>query len=130
MILEKKGKDWGRKEKIERSERRKKNGRTQRTPLSQREEKEKNIRQTQMPKPLPQLLHHLLSDTGLLIKLLEFIPLGRARVASDRRNINHAIPVLDKSAPLDGNFQVGNVVQDPAHQLLVLVLADPLDEGV
>lgn len=83
-----------------------------------------------MPKPLPQLLHHLLPDTRLLVEPLKLVAFRRARVAANRADIDHAVAVLDERAALDGDVQVGNVVQDEAHQLLVLVLADILDEAV
>ena len=53
-----------------------------------------------------------------------------ARVTSDGRNVDHAVAELDKGSALDGDVEVGDVVQDELDQLLVLVLADPLDEAV
>lgn len=35
-----------------------------------------------------------------------------------------------RHAPLDGNVEVGNVVEDEADELLVLLLAEPLDEAL
>lgn len=87
------------------------------------------IRQPQVRKFPLQRLHHRLPDRMLLVIPLELVPLRVTCISSNRRNIHHPIPELDKCAPLDGNIQVGNVCQHPVDQRLVLCLADPLDEG-
>lgn len=83
-----------------------------------------------MSKPLPQLLHKRLPDVVLLVVFLIVIPLLRARVPADGADVDHAVAELNECAALDGDVQVGNVVQAESDQLLVLVLADPLDEAV
>ena len=66
----------------------------------------------------------------LQIKLLILVALLHGSVPADRAHVDHAVPELDKRAALDGDVQVRDVVQDEAHELLVVVLADPLDERV
>ena len=83
-----------------------------------------------MAKLLLELLHELLAHTVLFVILLKIVPLLDAGVAANGRHINHAVAELDEGAALDGDVQVGDVMQDEAHQLLVLLLADPLDEAV
>lgn len=83
-----------------------------------------------MAKLFPEGGNKLFSNFGVLIKRLKVITLLVARVTTDRANINHAIAKLDKRATLDGDVQVGNVVQAEIDELLVLRLADPLDEAV
>jgi len=83
-----------------------------------------------MPEPTPQLVDELGPDPVDLVVPLELEPLGLAGVPPDGADIDHAVAELDEGAPLDGDVEVGDVVQDEAHELLVLVLADPLDEAV
>jgi hypothetical protein len=83
-----------------------------------------------MPKLLSQLLNKQLANPMLLVVLFVVVALLCAGVAPNGRHVDHAIAKLDKGAALDGDVEVGNVVQDEAHQLLVLRLADPLDEAV
>lgn len=66
----------------------------------------------------------------LEIKLLVLVALLDRSIPSDRADIDHAIAELDESTALHGDVQVGDVVQDELDQLLVVVLADPLDEAV
>ena len=89
-----------------------------------------NVRQTKMAKLFLESGHKLFSNLGLFIKRLKLIALLVARVTTDGANIDHAVAKLDKRAALDGDIQVGNVVQAEVDQLLVLRLADPLDEAV
>lgn len=72
----------------------------------------------------------LLPDLGLLVKGLEVVPLLGAGVPADGADVNHAVAELDKSSPLDGDVEVGDVVQAEVCELLVLGLADPADEAV
>lgn len=83
-----------------------------------------------MPKPLPQPLHHLPPHTPLLVKPLKLLPLLIARVAPDGGDVDHPVPELDERPPLDGDVEVGDVVQDKLDEVFVVVLADVLDEGV
>lgn len=66
----------------------------------------------------------------LLVVFLILIPLLDARVPAHGRHIDHAVPKLDKRAPLDGHVEIRNVMQQDLDQLLVFLLADPLDEAV
>lgn len=66
----------------------------------------------------------------LEIKFLILIALLNRSIPANRAHIDHAIAELHKRAALHGDIQVGDVVQDELDQLLVVVLADPLDEAV
>ena len=66
----------------------------------------------------------------LEIKLLVLIALLDRSIPANRAHIDHAIAELHKSTTLDRDIQISNVVQDELDQLLVVVLADPLDERV
>ena len=83
-----------------------------------------------MTKLLPQSRHELLPDLVLQIKLLIIIPLLSARIPANGADIDHPIPEFDEGASLDGDVKLREISQDEVHQLLVLVLAEPLDEGV
>lgn len=83
-----------------------------------------------MPKLLPHLRDHRLANLMLLIKRLIIVALLGARITADGGNIDHAVAELDEGAALDGDVEVGDVVEDPADELLVGLLADPLDEAV
>ena len=83
-----------------------------------------------MPEPAPQLVDELGPDAVDFIVALELEPLGVAGVPADGTDVDHAVAELDEGAPLDGDVEVGDVVQHEAHEFLVLVLADPLDEAV
>jgi hypothetical protein len=89
-----------------------------------------HIRKTQIRELLPNSMHKLLANLMLEIKLLILIALLDCSIPANRADIDHAIAELDKRAALHGDVQVGDVVQDEAHQLLVVVLANPLDETV
>lgn len=88
----------------------------------------RNIRKTQVRELLLDSLHEFLANLVLQIKLLVLIALLHRGVPANRAYVDHAVPELDESTPLHRNVQVRDVVQDEAHELLVVVLADPLDE--
>jgi hypothetical protein len=79
---------------------------------------------------LLQLVDKGLADLGLVIVVLEVETLLGGGVAADGADVDHAVAELDKGAALDGDVEVGNVVEAKVDELLVLVLADPLDEAV
>lgn len=83
-----------------------------------------------MAKHLLQHSHELLPHLVLIVIRIERQPLLITSIPPHGRNINHAIPELDKSAPLDGDVQIRNVVQTEVRQLLPAVLPDLLDEAV
>ena len=83
-----------------------------------------------MAEALAQLLDEGLAHAVLNVVLLVGVALGGARVTANGRNVDHAVAELDKGAALDGDVEVGDVVQHEAHQLLVLLFADVLDEAV
>ncbi len=89
----------------------------------------KDARQVQVSEPLPQLLDEGGPDAVLEIVLLEGEALLEIGIAADRRDVDHAVAELDKGAALDGDVEVGDVVQDEVDELFVLSLADPLDEA-
>lgn len=88
------------------------------------------IRKPQVAKLLLENRNKLLSDLGLLVVGLKLVSLLCAGVPADGADVDHAVAELDERSSLDGDVQVGDVVQDKVGQLLVLVLADPLDEAV
>lgn len=71
-----------------------------------------------------------LANLGGLVVGLEGVTLLVASVTADRADVDHAVAELDKGTALDGDVEVGNVVQTEVGKLLPLVLADPLDEAV
>jgi hypothetical protein len=79
---------------------------------------------------LSESLNKLLSHLRVLVKGLEIIALLGAGVSANRWHIDHAVAKLDKGSALDGDVEVGNVVQAEVGELFVLVLADPFDEAV
>lgn len=64
------------------------------------------------------------------IVLLELIALRDAGVSANRADVHHSISELDKGTSLDWNIQVGNVVKNELDQLLVVVLANVIDESL
>ena len=66
----------------------------------------------------------------LQIEFLIVQSLLNTRVPPNRRNVDHAIPELDKRAGLDGDVQIGNVPQDEVDERRVFFLSQPADEGL
>ena len=58
-----------------------------------------------MTKLILEGLDELGPDTGLLVVRLELVPLRGARVPAHGRDVDHAVPELDKGAPLDGDVE-------------------------
>lgn len=83
-----------------------------------------------MTKALPQLSDKRLSNLRLLVVRLKLLALLDAGVSADGADVDHAVAELDKGAPLDGDVEIGDVVEAEVGKLLVLVLADPADEVV
>ena len=83
-----------------------------------------------MTESLLESCHKLLPDLGLVVKGVKVVPLLGGSVPADGADVDHAVAELDKGAPLDGDVEVGDVVQAEVDELLVLLLADPLDEAV
>lgn len=83
-----------------------------------------------MAEALAQLLDKLLAHVVLLVVLLVVVALLDGGVAADGADVDHAVAELDKGAALDGDVEVGDVVQAEADELLVLGLAEPADEAV
>jgi hypothetical protein len=89
-----------------------------------------HIRKPQIRELLPHSLHKLLANLMLKIELLILVALLDCRIPANRAHVDHAIAEFHERAALHRDVQVGDVVQDEAHQLLVVVLANPLDETV
>ena len=87
-------------------------------------------RQINIRKLLAQNVHKRLADLILQIILLVLIPLLRTRITPNGANIDHPIPELDKRAPLDRDIQIRDIMQDELDQLLIPVLANPIDEAL
>lgn len=92
--------------------------------------KSSGIRKSQVAEFLLENSNELLSDLGILIVGLELVSLLGAGVSADGADVDHAVTELNKGSSLDGDVQVGNVVQDKVGKLLVLILTNPLDEAV
>ena len=88
------------------------------------------VRQAQVTEALAQLGDKFLADLGLLVVLVEGEALGVGSVPADGADVDHAVAELNKGAALDGDVEVGDVVQAEVGELLVLFLAEPLDEAV
>lgn len=67
--------------------------------------------EAQVTKALAQLLDKRFAHLVLLVKDLVVNALLDAGIPTDRRDIDHAVAELDKGAALDGDVQVGNVVE-------------------
>lgn len=89
-----------------------------------------NSRQSQIGKLLLQRLDEVGTDVVGEIKGLVVITLLNTGITPDGGHVDHAVAELDERSTLDGNVEVGDVVQDEADEALVVVLADPLDEAV
>lgn len=87
-------------------------------------------RQSQVAETLLESLDELLSNSSLLVESLKVVSLLCASIATNRGDIDHAVSELNKGSALDGDIQIGDVVQAEVDELLVLVLANPLDEAV
>jgi hypothetical protein len=90
----------------------------------------RHIRKAQIRELLLDSLHKLLANLVLEIELLILVALLDRSIPADRADVDHTIAELNKRAALHRDIQIGHVVQDEAHQLLVVVLPNPLDEAV
>lgn len=86
--------------------------------------------QAQVAEALAQLGDKRLAHLVDLVEGLEVVALLGRGVAANWRDVDHAVAELDEGAALDGDVEVGDVVQAELDKLLVLLLADPLDEAV
>jgi hypothetical protein len=89
-----------------------------------------HVRKPQIRELLPHSLHKLLPNLMLQVELLILVPLLHRSIPANRAHIDHTVPELHESTSLDRDIQIRNIVQDEAHELFVVVLADPLDERV
>lgn len=60
----------------------------------------------------------------------ELVSLVDTRASSDRANVDHSVAELNKGSTLLGELHIRNVFQTEVHQILVLILAQPLNEAV
>jgi hypothetical protein len=65
-----------------------------------------------------QRAHHGGADVVLDVVLLVLVALLGGGVAADGRDVDHAVAELDEGAALDGDVEVGDVVQDPERNML------------
>lgn len=89
-----------------------------------------DLLEAEVPEPLLELGDKRLADLGLLVVLLKVLALLGGGVPADGADVYHAVAELDEGAALDGDVEVGDVVEGEVCELLVLVLADPFDEAV
>ncbi|KAI6771954.1 hypothetical protein HG530_002912 [Fusarium avenaceum] len=89
-----------------------------------------DVRKTEVAESLFENSDELLADLCVLVELLKDVSLLGAGVTADGANVDHAVAELDKGTALDGDVKIGDVVQDKVGELLVLLLANVLDEGV
>ena len=85
-------------------------------------------RQAKVGESSVDVVDKLLANAVLEIVLLVLVALLDAGVTTDGADVDHAIAELDEGTALLGDLEVGNVVQDELDELLVGLLADPLDE--
>jgi hypothetical protein len=71
-----------------------------------------------------------LTNLGGLVVGFEVVALLGGGVTADGADVDHAVAELDKGAALDGDVEVGDIVEAEVGELLVLVFADPADEAV
>lgn len=90
----------------------------------------RDVRQAKIRELLLQCRNEGLTDLVLLIIHLILISLPHGCITSNRRNIDHAISILDECASLHWNVKVRNVMQDELDELLVSLLTNKLDKGV
>ena len=83
-----------------------------------------------MAKLLLQHGNKLLAHLVLVVVLIEGQTLLIGRIPAHGADVDHAVAELDESAPLDGDVEVGNVVQAKVGELLPAVLAELGDEAV
>lgn len=87
-------------------------------------------RQAEVAKLLAERGDEVAADVVDLVVGLEGLALLVGGVAADGGDVDHAVAELDKGAALDGDVEVGDVVEGEADELLVLVLANVLYEAV
>jgi hypothetical protein len=86
--------------------------------------------ETEMTESLLEDSDELLADLGILVVLLKVVSFLCAGVTADGTDVDHAVTELDEGSTLDGNVEISDVVEDKVGKLLVLLLANELDEGV
>lgn len=76
-------------------------------------------------------LNHLGSAAALLVPSLELVSFGLAGITANRADIDHTVPEFNEGSTHVGKaLEFGNVSQAELCKLLVLLLTEPLDEGV
>ena len=89
-----------------------------------------DLRKAHVRELLSQLANKGLSDLVDLVILLKVKSLLEVSITADWADIDHAIAELDECTALDGNVEIGDVVQYELDQLLVVLLAKVADEGL
>lgn len=77
----------------------------------------------------PAISASIAGSSGVNIRL-ELIPLLHAGITSNGADIDHAISELNESTTLPGQLDVGNITKAEIGEILVLLLAEPLNEAV
>lgn len=62
--------------------------------------------------------------------LFEFVPLLDAGISPHRTDVDHSVTELNKSATFFRELHVRNILEAEVHQLLILILTEPLDETI
>ena len=86
------------------------------------------IGEPEIGKAALQLLYHTTANLMLMIVLFKLVSFLLRTVATNWRNVNHAIAELDKSSPFNRNLQISDMLQYEVYELLILWFANPLDE--
>jgi len=89
---------------------------------------EKYSRQAEVRESSVDVGDKLLANAVLEIVLLVLVALLDTGVTANGADVDHAVAKLDECTALLGDLEIGNVVQDELDELLVGLLADPLDE--
>lgn len=89
-----------------------------------------NIREAEVAESLLENSDKLLPDLCVLVERLKVVSLLSAGVTTHGANVDHSIAEFNEGAALDGDVEISNVVEDEVGKLLVLLLANELDEGV
>lgn len=89
-----------------------------------------NVREAEMAESLLENSDKLLPDLRVLVERLKVVSLLSAGVTTDGANVYHPIAEFNERAALDGDVEISNVVEDEVGKLLVLLLANELDERV
>lgn len=69
------------------------------------------VRKVVLSERLLEHVDHLGPNIGLLVVPFKLVSFFLAAIPADRRNVQHPVSELDEGTPLDGNVQIGDVMQ-------------------